>query len=126
MWFKALGSDTGGRFSLMERTLPPGGRMPPPHRHAGNDEAYFVLDGTVEFKIDGQSELAGPDTFYLVPAGTAHTFGNTSSQPARLLVLHAPALDEYFSDLEMLWSAPVPPTQEEELALMMRHGMEPA
>ena len=45
MWFKASAATTGGRFSLMERTLPPGGRMPPAHRHAGNDEAYFVLDG---------------------------------------------------------------------------------
>ena len=32
MWFKATASGTDGRFSLMERTLPPGGRMPPAHR----------------------------------------------------------------------------------------------
>jgi len=126
MFFKATGAQTGGRFSLMERTLPPGGRMPPPHRHSGNDEAYFVLDGVVEFRIGDEVFEGRVGTFVLVAAGEAHTFGNTSSAPARLLVLHAPGLDGYFADLEQLWSSEVPPDREAELDLMRRHGMEPA
>ncbi len=126
MWFKATGGDTGLRFSLMERTLPPGGRMPPSHRHVGNDEAYFVLDGVVEFRIGAEVSAAGAGVFHLVPAGEAHTFGNTSQQSARLLVLHAPALDEYFRDLEDLWSNGSSPTPEDERELMRRHGMEPS
>ncbi|HLI74339.1 MAG TPA: cupin domain-containing protein [Acidimicrobiales bacterium] len=126
MWFKATAATTDGRLSLMERTLPPGGRMPPPHRHTGNVEAYVVLDGAVEFHVADEVTEGGPGTFVLVPAGDAHTFGNTSAAPARLLVLHAPALDKYFEDLEQLWSSPSPPDRDAELALMQRHGMEPA
>ena len=126
MWFKATAATTQGRFSLMERTLPPGGRMPPPHRHTGNEEAYFVLDGSVEFHVGDDVFDAEHSTFVLVPAGEAHTFGNTGTAPARLLVLHAPALDAYFEDLEQLWGGPQPPEKEAELALMRRHGMEPA
>jgi len=126
MWFKATASDTRGRFSLMERTLPPGGRMPPPHRHAGNEEAYFVLHGIVEFRVADEVIEGTTGTFVLVPAGEAHTFGNTSDQPARLLVLHAPALDRYFEDLERLWDSPRQPDPAMELDLMRRHGMEPA
>ncbi len=126
MWFKATTATTDGRLSLMERTLPPGGRMPPPHRHTGNVEAYVVLDGAVEFHVGDEVTEGGPGTFVLVPAGDAHTFGNTSAAPARLLVLHAPALDKYFEDLEQLWSSPSPPDRDAELALMQRHGMEPA
>ncbi len=126
MWFKATEATTNGRFSLMERTLPPGGRMPPPHRHSGNEEAYFVLDGTVEFRVAGEVFEGTSGTFVLVPSGEAHTFGNTSPEPARLLVLHAPALDGYFRDLEALWAAPDPPARDDEQALMQRHGMEPA
>jgi len=126
MWFKATAPDTQGRFSLMERTLPPGGRMPPPHRHVGNDEAYFVLDGVVEFHVADEVFEGGSGLFVLVPAGESHTFGNTGSDLARLLVLHAPALDGYFEDLERLWASPVAPDREAELALMRRHGMEPA
>jgi mannose-6-phosphate isomerase-like protein (cupin superfamily) len=126
MFFKALGSLTQGRLSLMERTLPPGGRMPPPHRHVGNDEAYFVLDGEISFVLDGRTTTGGPETFVLVPAGGTHTFGNTTEAPARLLVIHAPALDGYFAELEALWSGDEPPTPDQERALMARHGMEPA
>lgn len=126
MWFKATAASTNGRLSFMERTLPPGGRMPPAHSHSGNEEAYFVLDGTVEFRVAGEVFQGTSGTFVLVPAGEAHTFGNTSDVPARLLVIHAPALDGYFEDLEQLWAAPEPPDRDEELALMRRHGMEPA
>jgi mannose-6-phosphate isomerase-like protein (cupin superfamily) len=126
MFFKATAADTEGRLSLMERTLPPGGRMPPAHRHVGNDEAYFVLDGTVEFRIGDEVFEGNVGTFVLVPAGETHTFGNTSTAPARLLVIHAPGLDGYFADLEKLWATPDPPDREAELALMERHGMEPA
>jgi mannose-6-phosphate isomerase-like protein (cupin superfamily) len=110
----------------MERTLPPGGRMPPAHRHVGNEEAYFVLDGVVEFRVADDIFEGTEGTFVLVPAGESHTFGNTSESPARLLVLHAPALDLYFEDLEKLWSAAMPPEREAELELMRQHGMDPA
>jgi quercetin dioxygenase-like cupin family protein len=126
MWFKATASSTQGRFSLMERTLPPGGRMPPAHSHVGNDEAYFVLDGFVEFRVADDVFEGSTGAFVLVPAGEAHTFGNTRDEPARLLVFHAPALDGYFEDLERLWALPSPPDRDTELALMQRHGMKPA
>jgi quercetin dioxygenase-like cupin family protein len=100
--------------------------MPPAHSHVGNEEAYFVLDGTVEFHVAGEVFQGTDGTFVLVPAGEVHTFGNTGDGAARLLVLHAPALDRYFEDLEELWSAPAPPDRDTELDLMRRHGMEPA
>src|ERR1700689_1637883 len=91
MAFKALGAQTGGDFSLMERTLPAGGRTPPAHRHTNCSEAFFVLDGEITFWIDAAEETGGPGDFLLVPRGMAHTFGNRSPEQARLLVLHAPA-----------------------------------
>ena len=62
----------------------------------------------------------------LVPRGAAHTFGNAGTEPARLLVLHAPAMDAYFEELHTLWSGPQPPEAEAERDLMRRYGMEPA
>ena len=126
MAFKAVAAQTGGDFSLMERTLPAGGRMPPAHRHTTCSEAFFVLDGAITFLLDGTEETGGPGDFVLVPRGGAHTFGNRSAAPARLLVLHAPAMDAYFEELHRLWSGQRPPAREDELALMRRHGMEPA
>jgi mannose-6-phosphate isomerase-like protein (cupin superfamily) len=99
--------------------------MPPAHSHVGNEEAYFVLDGVVEFRVAGEVFEGTNGTFVLVPAGEPHTFGNTGGEPARLLVLHAPPLDHYFEELEQLWASPEPPGRDAEIALMRRHGMEP-
>ncbi|HTT51349.1 MAG TPA: cupin domain-containing protein [Streptosporangiaceae bacterium] len=126
MYFKALAELDGGDLSLMERTLPPGGRRPPPHRHTNCSEAYFVLDGLVLVTVGDQDLQVGPEGFVLVPRGTGHTFGNTSGQPARLLVIHAPAMDAYFAALHELWHRDRPPSPDEERDLMARFGMERA
>jgi mannose-6-phosphate isomerase-like protein (cupin superfamily) len=124
MFFKALAEQDDGDLSLMERTLPPGGRRPPPHRHTNCSEAYFVLDGLVGVVLEGEELAVGPEGFVLVPRGTAHTFGNAGDDEARLLVIHAPAMDAYFAGLHELWNRPEPPTPDEERALMARFGME--
>lgn len=124
MFFKALAEQDDGDLSLMERTLPPGGRRPPPHRHTNCSEAYFVLNGLVSVVVEGEELAVGPEGFVLVPRGTAHTFGNAGDDEARLLVIHAPAMDAYFAGLHELWNRPEPPTPDEERALMARFGME--
>jgi mannose-6-phosphate isomerase-like protein (cupin superfamily) len=126
MMFKALAEQDGGDFSLMERTLPPGGRRPPPHRHTNCSEAYFVLDGLVGVTAGDEDLTLGPEGFVLVPRGTRHTFGNAGDREARLLVIHAPAMDAYFAGLHDLWNRDQAPSPDEERALMARFGMETA
>jgi mannose-6-phosphate isomerase-like protein (cupin superfamily) len=126
MFFKATQASTDGAFSLMERTLPPGGRRPPAHVHTNCEEAFYVLDGEVEFSVGETITVGRRDTFVLVPGGVAHTFGNAGTAPARLLVIHAPAMDAYLGELQALWSGDIPPTYDAEMELMRRHAMEPA
>jgi glyoxylate utilization-related uncharacterized protein len=106
MAFKAVADQTGGDFSLMERTVPPGARTPPPHRHVTCSEAFFVLEGTITFRLDDAELTGGAGDF--------------------LLVLHAPAMDAYFEELHQLWSSGEAPSREAERELMSRYGMEPA
>ena len=124
MFFKALAEQNGGDFSLMERTLPPGGRRPPAHRHTNCSEAYFVLNGQVSVVVEDEEFIVGTEGFVLIPRGTAHTFGNASKREARLLVIHPPAMDAYFAGLHELWNTDEPPSPDEERALMGRFGME--
>ncbi len=124
MHFKALARLDDGDLSVMERTLPPGGRRPPPHRHANCSEAYFGLEGTISVRIDGTDHAVGPEEFALVPRGVLHTFGNAGTDVARLLVMHAPAMDAYFAALHDLWNRGDPPSPDEERALMARFGMQ--
>jgi mannose-6-phosphate isomerase-like protein (cupin superfamily) len=125
MVFKAVAEQTDGDFSLMERTLPPGGRKPPAHRHTNRSEAFFILEGTVTVELEGAEVAAGSGDFVSVSREQAHTFGNAGGTPARLLVLHAPAMDAYFRKLHELWSAEEPPSPEQERDLMRRYGMDP-
>ncbi|MGH8917672.1 MAG: cupin domain-containing protein [Actinomycetes bacterium] len=123
--FKAVAASTGGSFSLPERHVPPGGRRPPAHVHPDRMEAFWVLDGKAEFELDGSVIQVGTGSFVLVPGGVAHTFGASTDIAARLLVLHAPALDGYFRELADLWADGAQPEREVELDLMRRHGMRP-
>jgi mannose-6-phosphate isomerase-like protein (cupin superfamily) len=123
--FKAGAATTGGAFSLHERHIPAGGRRPPAHVHPDRAEAFWVLDGEAEFELDGEVVRAGAGSFVLVPGGVAHTFGASADSAARVLVLHAPALDSYFRELAALWASAEPPERDAELALMRKHGMRP-
>jgi quercetin dioxygenase-like cupin family protein len=125
MLFKAVGATTGGRFSLMERSLPPHGKPPAVHRHPATVEAFLVLEGTLVFSLDDERSTLGVGGFLIVPEGVGHTFGNEGDVLARTLIIHAPALDAYFEDLAALWAHPTPPTPAEELTIMRRHGLEP-
>jgi mannose-6-phosphate isomerase-like protein (cupin superfamily) len=125
MFFKATRSSTNGAFSFMERTLPPGGTKPPPHIHTNCEEAFYVLDGEIEFFLGDDTVIGRSGSFVLVPGGVSHTFGNAATVPSRLLIIHAPAMDGYFEELQALWSEGVPPDPEDEKALMQRHGMQP-
>jgi quercetin dioxygenase-like cupin family protein len=124
MLFKAMAEQDDGDLSVMERTLPPAGRRPPLHRHTNCTEAYFVLDGLVSVTVEDTALVVGPEEFLLIPRGTAHTFGATAGEAARLLVFHAPAMDAYFAGLHELWNRTQPPSPDEERELMTRFGME--
>lgn len=125
MFFKATRESTNGAFSFMERTLPPDGRKPPPHIHTDCEEAFYVLDGEIEFLLGADTVVGRPGSFVHVPGGVSHTFGNAATTESRLLIIHSPAMDAYFEELQQLWSGQLPPRPENERALMQRHGMEP-
>jgi quercetin dioxygenase-like cupin family protein len=124
MVFKAVHKTTGGAFSFMERELPVRNRWPQPHTHKG-PEGFYVLAGTIEFTVGGESRKGGPGFWALAPSGVSHTFGNAGDFPARLLIIHSPAADAYFAELEALWKDSAP-TADEERQLMKRHGIEPS
>ncbi len=125
MLFKAVGATTRGRFSLMDRTLPPRGRAPAAHRHPETLEMFVVLEGTLTFILEGKRTAVGSGSCVIVSDGDSHTFVNESDVAARVLIIHAPALDAYFEDLATLWAGAEPPSPDEEAANMRRHGLEP-
>ena len=88
MTFKALAEDTGGRLAVWEQLLPHRS-SPPLHVHHGDDEAWFVLDGSVTFQVAESSWQAEAGAFVWAPRRLAHTF-RVDSSTARLLGLAVP------------------------------------
>ena len=95
--FKAVGADTGGGFAFWEATIPPQAG-PPPHIHRGEDEAYFLLEGGLEFLDGDRTFTAGPGSFVYIPRGTLHRFKNVGAAPSRMLLFVTPAgFERFFS-----------------------------
>ena len=91
-------SETGGSWSLFEEEVPLG-MGPPPHRHDW-DEAYYILEGQVNFVVDGDLVTLSRGDFNYLPRGTVHGFKGASESPARVLIFASPAHgSEFFHEL---------------------------
>src|SRR4051812_5980265 len=84
-------SDHTARFNLSIITMAPGREGPAAHVHEDEDDAFYVLDGELLFRVDDDEILAPAGTFVLVPPRVLHRFANRTSAPVRVLNIHAPA-----------------------------------
>jgi quercetin dioxygenase-like cupin family protein len=135
--FKIAGAETGGAFSVMELTSPPGGG-PPLHTHRAA-ERFIVQDGAFEFsgleQGDPYAIQAMPGDVVYIPGGAPHTYKTISPTAARALGILAPGeeMESFFAEAGIPEAAPsAPPTQvgrpsDEEIArhvaIAGRHGI---
>jgi mannose-6-phosphate isomerase-like protein (cupin superfamily) len=87
--FLARTADTS-RFTFGIIDIAPG-REVEAHVHEGEDDAFYILEGTMTFFSGDEEVEAGPGTFVLAPEGVEHGFRNDSDKPLRMLNIHAPA-----------------------------------
>src|SRR5919202_953759 len=88
----------GRGLVLVEWTDPGGGTEPPTyiaplHVHNADDEAWYVLDGTLAFRLGDEEVEAPAGSAVLAPAGTAHTYWNPRPEPARYLLVMTPRIN---------------------------------
>jgi quercetin dioxygenase-like cupin family protein len=113
------GSQTGGAYAVIDMLVPPGGG-PGPHAHPAIQEAFYVMEGEVEFTTELQKYTAKKGTYINIPLdGPVHFFKNKSAGMARLTCIVTPAgLEDFFAEVgrpvangEFL-PPPPPPTPE--------------
>src|SRR5436305_1289997 len=68
----------------------PGEKGPDAHVHHHHTDAFYVLEGQVEFRVGDEPRVVGPGTFFAAPPGAVHGFRNADADPIRVLNLHAP------------------------------------
>lgn len=121
--FHAVGAETGGTHTLFTVVTAPGGG-PPPHRHARESETFHVLEGRVNFFLDGQWTEAGPGATVFMPAGSFHTFKNIGPGPSRMLVVAAPAgFEAFYAELSAECERPGGPDMGRILGISAAHGI---
>jgi quercetin dioxygenase-like cupin family protein len=131
MTTKASMAETGGAYSLTEHVVTAASN-PPMHVQVDEEEAFYILEGEVEFEVDGDVVVATPGTFAFVARGAAHLF-RVRTEHARMLVIcsgkPADNLEDFFNGMgepatHRALPQPSEPDPERLSALCARTGIE--
>jgi uncharacterized cupin superfamily protein len=102
-WYsEALGTE---QVSFSWRAMPPGtgGRGSYGHRHPGQEEVYFVISGTVTFKVGDDVFEAGPQTGVRMTGEEHYSVHNDSDGEAELLIFSTRREDAQTEQQEDFW-----------------------
>lgn len=112
--------DTGGSFSMIVQTSPPGGG-PPPHTHENEDEIFRVLQGEFEL-FDGKDWHKVPEGEYVYTLrGSTHTFRNCGTTDGKMQCIIVPGgLERY---LEELSRCSMPQDAERVMQISAQYGI---
>jgi mannose-6-phosphate isomerase-like protein (cupin superfamily) len=86
------------QLDLLEFEVGPDYEGPGPHFHKRHVDSFYVLEGELEFTVDGETVRAPAGTYVAAPLGVVHSFTNPGPGRARFLNIHAPDLG--FVDLQ--------------------------
>jgi len=105
---RVLQSQSGGLFELYDLTL--GVATIDYHVHHKMDETLCVIEGQVEFNVQGRKYVRPAGSVAFVPRGLHHGFTNVGPAPARVLITFTPPTGQhdYFRQLEALFAAGPP------------------
>lgn len=84
---KATSEQTGGQFALIE--IQENETETPMHVHHHEDEAFWVIEGAIQFEVGSKTVEAGPGSFLFGPRGVPHRY-KVHKGPARMLFLFTP------------------------------------
>lgn len=123
---KAAGEETGGTLAVIEADLAAHSGGTPLHANTLEDENYYVIDGTLTFRLDERTLEAPAGTFVHIPKGQVHTHWNATAAPVKLLAFPAPAgFESFFADLAGLMDEmpPGPPDMSRLSEIYEKYGL---
>ncbi len=82
-------AETDGQLGVSLVTQPPG-TATPLHRHTREAEAFYVLEGRIDYRAGETTHELGDGHFIYLPLGVPHAFRVRGERPARFLALAAP------------------------------------
>ncbi|MEV7323049.1 cupin domain-containing protein [Streptomyces sp. NPDC093970] len=85
----------GGAVSASRLTLSTGADGAPPHHHKLSHELFYVLDGSVLFRLGDTLTTVGRGGLVVVPPGLPHVFGAAEDTAADMLVVLSPGIERF-------------------------------
>jgi mannose-6-phosphate isomerase-like protein (cupin superfamily) len=118
--FMVWSEESGGGFSLVEHPIPPRTLAAPLHRHSGEDEYSYVLEGRMGALLGDAVVHADAGTLVFKPRHQWHTFWNAGDVPCRILEIIS------LGGFELLFEEAAEPreTASGETPLDVRYGIE--
>ena len=93
---------TGGAISVIMAWHKPG-EGPPDHVHFSQEEMFFIVEGTYELTIGGETSTVGPGTIVFIPRNVVRRFRNIGDATACMLDWSLPGgQDHYFKAISDL------------------------
>ena len=93
---------TGGAISVLMGRIKPG-EGPGDHVHFNQEEIFFIVEGTFELTVRGQTTTAGPGTTVFIPRNVVHRFKNIGDTTGCMLDWTLPGgQDHYFKAISEL------------------------
>lgn len=102
-WYSdALGTE---QVSFSWRSMPPGtgGRGSYGHRHPGQEEIYFVQEGTATFKVGDEVFEAGPKSAVRLTGEDFYSVHNDTASEVELVLMSTRLKDAPFEKQEGFW-----------------------
>ena len=73
---------------------------PPPHMHKGYKELFLVIEGEMDFVVDGIAKTIKQGESVDIVPGVVHTFGNNCDVACKWINVHSPkGFLSFFNDL---------------------------
>lgn len=102
---------SGGEVAVIEVTATPGRPGPPLHHH-GFDEAFYVLEGELTFRLRDELFTRRAGELAFAPRDVPHTYANLSGAVARALIVCTPAgFERYFDRIAARVTGAEPPPE---------------
>ena len=96
---KVSAADTGGAYNLIEDNLKATFALGL-HRHDTHAETFYILDGALDFYLDGDWVRTVLGTTIHVPAGVPHACRVANAEPAKMLMIMQPSgFDAFLAEM---------------------------
>jgi quercetin dioxygenase-like cupin family protein len=110
--------EAGGLQCFSEWIVDPGSDGPPAHVHYKHHEAFFVVKGTLDFRVGEATIEAEAGSFIYIPPGVVHSFSNPTDAEASCVNAYTPGgIEGFFIEVsELMAGGPPDPAEIDRLS----------